>query len=325
MQIRWIAVAAMSAAAAFAQEQTRTFTFAHTQEPRQMQEVLNTIRSMAEVRNATVDPAQRSLTVGGTPDQLTLITWLFTDLDRPAGRPASLQVRDSTFEDPRASAVKIFYPAHLANAQQVQEVVNSIRSIAEIQRVVALNGPGAIVARGNAEQVALAEWMVGELDRSLAGKRPTGIREYNYPDTALYIPEKRATAVRIYYPASVTTPLDMQETVNGLRSIAMIQRAVAFTASGAIVTRSSNEQAALTDWMVKDLDQGASATGSHDYRWTGGSVRSVWLAKNADLAAVVGKVRQITGMQRVVGLQRQRAIVMSGTPDQLAAAAPLLR
>ena len=139
-----------------------------------MQETLNTVRAIAEVQHAAVDPAQRSLTVAGNPDQLGLITWLFTDLDRPASRPPSLEVRDNTFNDPRAPAVKIFYPAHLATAQQVQEVVNAVRSIAEVQRVMALSGPGAIVIRGSAEQVAFAEWIVGELDRSMAGKRPTG-------------------------------------------------------------------------------------------------------------------------------------------------------
>lgn len=324
MQIRF-AVLTFVCAAAFAQEPTRTFTFAHTQNPQHMQETVNTIRSLAEVRNVSVDPAQRTLTVGGTPDQLALVTWLFTDLDRPASRPQTLQVRDSTFADPRADSVKIFYPAHLSTAQQVQEVVNGIRSIAEVQRCVFLNRPGAIAVRGNSEQVALAEWIVSDLDRSMAGKRPEGKREYNYPDTAMTYPERRSTAVRIYYPASVSTPLDMQETINGLRSVAEVQRVVAFTTSGAIVTRSSNEQAALTDWLVKELDKGASAAGPSDYRWSGGTVRSAWLAKSADLPATVAKVRQTTGMQRVVGLQRQRAIVMRGTPEQLAAAEPLLR
>ena len=324
MQIRF-AVLPLVCAAAFAQEQTRTFTFAHTESPQHMQEMLHMIRSMAEVRNVSLDPAQRSLTAGGTPDQLAFITWLFTDLDRPASRPQSLQVRDSMFADPRADSAKIFYPAHLSTAQQVQEAVNAIRSISEIQRCVALNGPGAIVIRGNREQVALAEWIVGELDRSLAGKRPVGNREYNYPDTILYIPERRSTAVRLYYPASVSTPQDIQETVNGLRSVAEVQRAIAFTASGAILIRASNEQAELTDWLVKELEQGASAGANRDYQWRGGTVRSVWLAKSADLQATIVKVRQSTGMQRVVGLQRQRAIVMRGTPEQIAAAEPLLR
>ena len=251
--MRLISLVALFAVAALAQqaEETRTFTFAHTQDPRFMQETLNTVRGIAEVQHAAVDPAQRSLTVAANPDQLGLITWLFTDLDRPASRPPSLEVRDNTFNDPRAPAVKIFYPAHLATAQQVQEVVNAVRSIAEVQRVMALSGPGAIVIRGSAEQVAFAEWIVGELDRSMAGKRPTGKREYNYPDT--FSPaDRRATAVRIYYPATVSTPADMQEPVNGIRSVADAQRVVAFTVTGAIVMRRAPRTGAeLADWPAQ--------------------------------------------------------------------------
>jgi hypothetical protein len=324
MQLRF-AVLPLVCAAAFAQEQTRTFTFAHTQNSQQMQEVVNTVRSIGEIRNVSVDPLQRILTVAGTADQLAFASWLFTDLDRPVSRPQTLQVRDSTFPDPQTRSVKIFYPAHLSTAQQVQEVVNAIRSIAEVQRCVALNGPGAIVVRGTSEQMALAEWLVGELDRSLAGKRPEGKREYNFSDAALPNVDRRSPAVRIYYPARLSTPQDIQELVNGLRSIAEVQRVVAFTASGAILARSSDDQAAVTDWLVKELDRGASAPAARDYAWRAGTVRSAWLAKSADLPATVAKVRQASGMQRVVGLQRQRAIVMRGTPEQLAAADAVLR
>jgi hypothetical protein len=263
------------------------------------------------------------MTVSGNPDQLALATWLFTDLDRPASRPQSLQVRDNTFNDPRAPAVKILYPANIVTGQQAQEAVNGIRSIAEIQRCVALSGPGAIIIRGNSEQVALAEWMVGELDRSMSGARPTGARQYNYPDSGQQIVERRTTAVRIYYPATASTPLDLQEMINGIRSIAEAQRVVAFTATSAIMARSSNDQAELMDWLVKELDGGGSAP--RDYRWAGATVRAASLPKTADLAATVARVRQASGMQRVIAFTRQRAIVMRGTPEQLAAADTIVK
>ncbi len=280
------------------------------------------VRALTEIQNVAFDAAQRTMTVAWNADQLALITWLFTELDRPASRPQSLQVRDSTFNDPRTPAVKIFYPANVATAQQVQEVINGVRSIAEVQRCMALNGPGAIVIRAGAEEAALAEWIVAELDRSMSGKRPTGKREYNYPDTFLP-PERRATAVRIYYPATVSTPVDIQELVNGIRSVADAQRVVGFMATGSIVLRTTPGQAELADWLVKELDQ--ASAGSREYRYAEGTVRATVLRKDADLPATVTKLRQMTGMQRVVALSRQRAIVMRGTAEQLAAAEPLLR
>jgi hypothetical protein len=317
------AVLALVCAAAFAQDQTRTFTFAHTQSPQQMQEVVNTVRSIGEIRNVSVDPLQRTLTVGGTADQLAFTAWLFTDLDKPAGSSTSLVIRENLHPDPRASAVRIFYLSRVSTPQQLQELVNAIRSIAELQRVVVVTAAGAIVARGEPSQVVLAEWIVREIDQSV-GTRPREVRKFQYEDTLLPV-ERRSPAVRMYFPASLSTPQDMQELVNGLRSIVEVQRVVAFTASGAILARSSDDQAALTDWLVKELDHGASAPAARDYAWRAGTVRSAWLAKSADLAATVARVRQTTGMQRVVGLQRQRAIVMRGTPEQLAAADAVLR
>jgi hypothetical protein len=318
------AVLTLVCAAAFGQEQTRTFTFAHAQSPQQMGEVVNTVRSIGEIRNVSVDALQRTITVGGTADQLAFASWLFTDLDKPAGASTSLVIRENLHPDPRASAVRIFYLSRVSTPVQLQELVNAIRSIAELQRVVPMTATAAIVARGEPNQIALAEWIVREIDQAAGGTRPREVRKFQFEDTHLSV-ERRTPAVRIYYPASLSTPMDMQETVNGLRSVAEVQRVVVITASGAIVSRSSDDQAALTDWLVKELDKGASAAGPSDYSWRGGTVRSAWLAKGADLAATTAQVRQATGMQRVVSLTRQRAIVMRGTPAQIAAAEPLLR
>jgi type II secretory pathway component GspD/PulD (secretin) len=322
--MRLLSLLALLAVGAVAQPAatSRTFAFAHTQDQRHMQEMLNMVRTLAEVRDVTIDAAQRTMTVAGSPDQLVLITWLVTELDRPASRPQSLQVRDNTFNDSRAPAVKIFYPANLATGVQVQEVINAVRSIGEVQRCFALNGPEAIVIRASSEQAALAEWIVAGLDGSMAGKRPVGKREYNYPDS-FYPADRRATAARIYYPAIVSGPLNLQELVNGIRSVADAQRVVAFSATGAIVMRTATAQAELTDWLVQELDQPSS--GTREYRYAEGTVRTAVLPKGADLSAVVSKVRDLTGMRRVVALSFQRAIVMRGTTEQLAAADPLLR
>jgi hypothetical protein len=159
----------------------------------------------------------------------------------------------------------------------------------------------------------------------MSGKRPAGSREHNYPDSATHIPERRTTAVRIHYPAGAQTPQDLQEIINGIRSISEAQRVIGFTATSAIVSRSSDDQARLIDWLVTELDRGAGAAAPRDYRWRDGAVRAAWLPRKLDAAAAAANVRQATGMQRVVGISRSRAVLMRGTPEQLAAAEPLLR
>ena len=63
---------------------------------------------------------------------------------------------------------KIFYLANVNTPQELQEIVNAVRSVAELQRVVAYNSQNAIIVRGEADQVALAEKMIHDLDKPRA-------------------------------------------------------------------------------------------------------------------------------------------------------------
>lgn len=317
-----LAVLAVISLSAFAQEQTRTYTFAHTQDTAQMQQVLNMIRSMAEIQAITLDAAQRTLTASSTPGRLAFANWLFTEVDRSAARPSSLRVLDNTFDDPRLSSVKIFYPANIATSQQAQELINAVRSIAEIQICVALPSAGAIVVRAEPHQTVFAEWLVRELDGSMAGARPAGVREYTFDDTRVMPPGRRSTAARIYYPSSVGAAQDMFDLVNGVRSIAEAQRVVGFTASNAVVLRASTEQAKVTDWLVRELDQ--PTAGGNQYNWAGSVVRTVYLPKGSDVSAVVKQIRDL-GIQRAVPYTKQRAVILRALPAQMATADTLLR
>ncbi len=58
-----------------------------------------------------------------------------------------------------------FYLTNVASAQEIQEIVNAVRSIAELQRVVAFTSQNAIIVRGEADKVALAAKMIHDLDK----------------------------------------------------------------------------------------------------------------------------------------------------------------
>jgi general secretion pathway protein D len=61
-----------------------------------------------------------------------------------------------------------FYLVNVAAPQEIQEIVNAVRSIAEVQRVVAFTSQNAIIVRGEADQVALAAKMIHDLDKPRA-------------------------------------------------------------------------------------------------------------------------------------------------------------
>lgn len=58
-----------------------------------------------------------------------------------------------------------FYLTNVSSPQEIQEIVNAVRSIAELQRVVAFTSQNAIIVRGEADQIALAGKMIHDLDK----------------------------------------------------------------------------------------------------------------------------------------------------------------
>ncbi len=82
---------------------------------------------------------------------------IFIAADNPAKR-----------KDLEQSVIKTFYLANLSQPTELQDVVNALRQILEISRIQPLPTQGAIVVRGTPDQVALAQKLVTDLDKSKA-------------------------------------------------------------------------------------------------------------------------------------------------------------
>ncbi len=80
---------------------------------------------------------------------------IFIAADNPAKR-----------KDLEQSVIKTFYMANLSQPTELQDVVNALRQILEVSRIQPLPSQGAIVVRGTPDQIALAEKLVGDLDKS---------------------------------------------------------------------------------------------------------------------------------------------------------------
>ncbi len=80
---------------------------------------------------------------------------IFIAQDNPAKR-----------KDLDQNVVKTFYMTNLSQPTELQDTVNALRQILEIQRLQALPTQNAIVVRGTPDQVALAEKLINDLDKS---------------------------------------------------------------------------------------------------------------------------------------------------------------
>jgi general secretion pathway protein D len=82
---------------------------------------------------------------------------IFVASDNPAKR-----------KDLEQSVIKTFYLANLSQPTELQDVVNAMRQILEISRIQPLPSQSAIVVRGTPDQIALAQKLIGDLDKAKA-------------------------------------------------------------------------------------------------------------------------------------------------------------
>ncbi len=64
------------------------------------------------------------------------------------------------------SVIKTFYLSNLSQPTELQDVVNALRTILEVSRIQQLPTQGAIIVRGTPDQVALAEKLIGDIDKA---------------------------------------------------------------------------------------------------------------------------------------------------------------
>ena len=70
--------------------------------------------------------------------------------------------------DYASQALRVIYLSNVQTPQELQEIVNAVRTVTETQRMFPCNGQNAIVVRGEADQVALVEKIIHDLDRPRA-------------------------------------------------------------------------------------------------------------------------------------------------------------
>jgi hypothetical protein len=315
MPLRIAVLIVLLLSGAVAQTTDRVFHFAPADTPAARQTVHDAMLNIAEIRYASLDPAAGALTVTSTPELLGLAEWLFTEFERTGPAPAATTVREYRLDRAAFPIVRVLFLAHTDSAKPMQEVVNAIRSIAEVRRVVAAEQP-MIVLRATLDQANFAEWIVRQLDQSAS----SGVQDYTFNDI-------HSPAVRIFHPANARTALALQETINAIRSIAEVQRVVAHTSTNAILARGETTQVDLAAWLVQELD-GPADGAAHEHSGPAVGpyvVKLMAVPAGAQLLELVNRIRSTTGMERIVALTFCRKLVLRGAADQIAIAERLIR
>jgi len=61
--------------------------------------------------------------------------------------------------------MKVFYLSNIQTQQEIQEIINAVRTLTELNRIMPYNSQNAIIVRGEADRVALAERIISDLDK----------------------------------------------------------------------------------------------------------------------------------------------------------------
>jgi general secretion pathway protein D len=120
------------------------------------------------------------------------------------------------------SVIKTFYLANLSQPTELQDVVNALRQILEISRIQPLPSQGALVVRGTPDQIALAEKLVGDLDKA----RPEVIVEV----AIMQVSRDKTRNLGISPPTSATVAL--QNNLNTTTSNSTTTTGTSSTTSG---------------------------------------------------------------------------------------------
>ncbi len=64
------------------------------------------------------------------------------------------------------NVIKTFYLSNLSTPTELQDLVNALRTVLEIPRIQQLPSQSAVVVRGTPDQIALAQKMIGDIDKA---------------------------------------------------------------------------------------------------------------------------------------------------------------
>ncbi len=337
MRIEVIAltIAAFLAPAAFAQSDltSRVFTLNSADTPQDMQEILNAVRTELEIQQATLDGDVKTITLQATAANIALAAWLIQSLEAPVLQPGqSLQVDRNPGPAGPADRLEVFHLAQVKSVQTenlmqgYQELVNLIRTLPEITKVFPRAGNFSIAVRGSEDRLALAEWLLQQVDLPVA---PPGQPR---PEQKFHSALNNAPEARVLYYAHNATVPQCYPIVNAVRTIPELTRVFPVMGKGALALAGPADRVALAEWLFGQLDQAAPATAfqaSATYDGGGLGVSQVFFLPGSvseqSFGAMVANVKAIGPGLKAFPSIPIRAVAVSGTPAQLTQAAGILK
>ena len=199
----------------------------------ELNEAATVARSMGRWHRLFVYTRLNAMVVRGTASDIAMAGWIFSELNLKQGWAAKLEYRSVSGGD---DAVRIFHLKAGREPRQLQELVTVVRSIGMVERMFTFTPRNLVAARGSDAEIALCEWLIGELD---GGSRRPG-PEYKFA----------GDMVRIFYLAADDSVQHVQQVALKLRTVTKVPRLFTYNPLRAIVVRGTAEQLATAEQIL---------------------------------------------------------------------------
>ena len=214
------------------------------------------------------------------------------------------------------------------SVQGFQEIGTVVSRIADIQQATVDTSEKALVLLATTAQIALAEWLLTELDK------PVGVQALQSQKWAKHeyqVSNSGDDVVRVFYLSNTETMQRLQEIATVVRSVGDIRRLFTYNALRAVAVRGTPDQAALAEFLFNEIDKPAigpdiSQRGgsSAPYIYPPGgadSVLKVFYLPNTktvqDFQTLATTVRTLTSARRMFTYNAPRAVAVRGTAEQI--------
>jgi hypothetical protein len=224
----------------------RIFTTANTANIQEFQEIAQLLRTVVDIRRIFTNNALSAIVLRADAAQIGLAEPLFDALDQPADAPKQHRVSSEfLLAGDKEGVTRVFFVANAATIQAFQEMAQLIRTAVEVRRTFTLNAPKAIIVRGTADQVAMAEWLLNEADQASTVMPDQAVREYRTPGAG-------DLAVRVFYVPGAASIQDFQRIAQQVRGAQGILKVSQYNDRRLLTVKGTTAQIAAAERVIKE-------------------------------------------------------------------------
>jgi len=194
--------------------------------------------------------------------------------------------------------------------------------VTDIQKIFLLAERGIVTLRGNASQIAVAKFLIPELEQAPQPRAESVVHEFTVPGSE--------DTVVVYGLAHTASVVSIQELITTVRLVLDINRIFCAMSPKLITMRASPIQVQIVKWLIPELDRRTANTGENEMRMPGSNddvVHVFYLSHARSLERMNGlmtDIRRSAYIQKAFIRSEPPALVLRGTADQIAAAGRII-